>query len=116
MVLAGDYNVIPTDPDAAKPANWVKDALFLPETREAYRQLLARGWADALRALHPGEKIYTFWNYFRQAFARNAGIRIDHLLLSPGLAPRLKAAGVDRDIRALEKTSDHAPAWIEIAN
>jgi exodeoxyribonuclease-3 len=114
VVLAGDYNVIPTELDAAKPASWVKDALFLPETREAYRRLLAQGWTDALRAMHPGEKIYTFWDYFRQAFARNAGIRIDHLLLSPELAPRLKDAGVDRDVRALEKTSDHAPTWIEI--
>jgi exodeoxyribonuclease-3 len=114
VVLAGDYNVIPTERDAAKPASWVKDALFLPESREAYRQLLAQGWTDALRAMHPAEQIYTFWDYFRQAFARNAGIRIDHLLVSPELAPRLKAAGVDRDIRALEKTSDHAPTWIEI--
>lgn len=114
VVLAGDYNVIPTELDAAKPANWVRDALFLPETREAYHQLLAQGWIDSLRHLHPEEKIYTFWDYFRQSFARNSGIRIDHLLLSPDLAPRLKAAGVDRDIRAMEKTSDHAPTWIEI--
>ena len=110
MVLAGDYNVIPTELDAAKPASWVKDALFLPETREAYRRLLAQGWTDALRAMHPGEKIYTFWDYFRQAFARNAGIRIDHLLLSPELAPRLKAAGVDRDVRALRRPATmHRP-------
>ncbi|MGE3821959.1 MAG: exodeoxyribonuclease III [Isosphaeraceae bacterium] len=114
VVLAGDYNVIPTEFDAAKPANWVRDALFLPETRAAYQRLLAQGWTDALRTIHPEERIYTFWDYFRQAFARNAGIRIDHLLLSPDLAPRLKAAGVDRDVRALEKTSDHAPTWIEI--
>ena len=114
VVLAGDYNVIPTDLDADKPGRWADDALFLPETREAYRRLLAQGWTDALRALHPDEKIYTFWDYFRGAFARDAGIRIDHLLLSPGLAPRLRAAGVDRDVRALEKTSDHAPAWIEV--
>jgi exodeoxyribonuclease-3 len=86
-----------------------------PETREAYRELLAQGWTDALRHLHPGEAIYTFWDYMRGAFTRNAGLRIDHLLLSPGLAPRLRAAGVDRDVRALEKTSDHAPTWIEIA-
>lgn len=115
VVLAGDYNVIPTELDASRPASWVKDALFLPESREAYRRLLAQGWTDALRAMHPEEKIYTFWDYFRQSFARDAGIRIDHLLLSPVLAPRLRAAGVDRDIRALEKTSDHAPTWIEIA-
>jgi exodeoxyribonuclease-3 len=115
VVLAGDFNVIPTEQDAAKPERWVDDALFLPETREVYRDLLAQGWTDALRALHPGTKIYTFWDYFRNTFARNAGIRIDHLLLSPELAPRLEAAGVDRDVRALEKTSDHAPAWVELA-
>jgi exodeoxyribonuclease-3 len=115
VVLAGDYNVIPTELDADKPERWRDDALFLPETREAYRGLLAQGWTDALRAIHPGDKIYTYWDYFRNAFARNAGIRIDHLLLSPGLASRLRAAGVDREVRALEKTSDHAPTWIEIA-
>jgi exodeoxyribonuclease III len=115
VVLAGDYNVIPTERDAARPERWVDDALFLPETREAYRDLLAQGWTDALRTLYPAEKIYTFWDYFRNAFARNAGIRIDHLLLSPELAPILRAAGVDRDVRALEKTSDHAPTWVELA-
>jgi exodeoxyribonuclease-3 len=90
------------------------DARFRPETREAYRRLLAQGWTDALRHLHPDEVIYTFWDYMRGAFSRNAGLRIDHLLLSPGLAPRLRAAGVDRDIRAMEKTSDHAPTWVEL--
>jgi exodeoxyribonuclease-3 len=114
IVLAGDYNVIPEEVDAARPERWVDDALFLPETRDAYRKLLSQGWSDALRALHPTEKIYTFWDYFRNAFARNSGIRIDHLLLSPEHAPRLKSAGVDRDVRALEKTSDHAPTWIEL--
>jgi exodeoxyribonuclease III len=116
IVLASDYNVIPTELDAYKPERWVDDALFLPETREAYRQLLAQGWTDALRHLHPDEVIYTFFDYMRGAFTRNAGLRIDHLLLSPELAPRLKAAGVDRDIRAMEKTSDHAPTWIEIGD
>ena len=114
VILAGAYNVIPAERDASKPERWVDDALFLPETRAAYRRLLAQGWTDALRTLHPEETIYTFWDYFRGAFARNAGIRIDHLLLGPALAPRLQAAGVDRDVRALEKTSDHAPTWIEI--
>jgi exodeoxyribonuclease-3 len=114
VVLAGDYNVIPTERDAARPERWADDALFLPETRDAFHWLLAQGWTDALRALHPDQKIFTFWDYFRRAFARDDGIRIDHLLLSPELAPRLKAAGVDRDVRALEKTSDHAPTWIEI--
>ena len=116
MVLAGDYNVIPTELDVYKPERWVDDALFLPETREAYRRLLAQGWTDSLRHLHPDETIYTFWDYMRGAFSRNAGLRIDHLLLSPELAPRLKAAGVDRDIRAMEKTSDHAPTWVEVGD
>jgi exodeoxyribonuclease III len=114
VVLAGDYNVMPTDLDVYKPERWLDDALFRPEVRKAYADLLAQGWTDALRALHPGERIYTFWDYFRNAYRRDAGLRIDHLLLSPALAPRLKAAGVDRDVRAWEKTSDHAPTWIEL--
>jgi exodeoxyribonuclease-3 len=109
VVLAGDYNVIPTERDVYKPERWVDDALLRRETREAYRRLLAQGWTDALRHLHPDEVIYTFWDYMRGAFSRNAGLRIDHPLLSPPLAPRLKAADVDRDVRATEKTSDHAP-------
>ena len=92
----------------------VDDALFAPEVRALYARLLAQGWTDSLRHLHPGETIYTFWDYFRNAYARDAGLRIDHLLLSPSLAPRLKAAGVDRDVRGWEKTSDHAPTWIEL--
>jgi len=114
VVLAGDYNVIPTELDVYKPERWVDDALFLPQSREAYRKLLAQGWTDALRRLHPDEKIYTFWKYFRDAYARDAGIRIDHLLLNPALAPRLIAAGVDREVRGWEKASDHAPTWIEL--
>lgn len=114
-VLAGDYNVMPTDLDVYKPERWVDDALFRPEVRQAYRDLVDQGWTDALRALHPDERIFTFWDYFRNAFARDAGLRIDHLLLSPKLAPRLKAAGVDREVRGWEKTSDHAPTWIELA-
>jgi exodeoxyribonuclease III len=114
VILAGDYNVIPTELDVYKPERWVDDALFRPETREAYRRLLAQGWTDALRHLHPGEVVYTFWDYMRGAFSRNSGLRIDHLLLSPALAPRLKSAGVDRDVRAMEKTSDHAPTWVAI--
>jgi len=113
-VLAGDFNVIPTDADVYKPERWVKDALFRPESREAFHLLLEQGWLDAIRAMHPDETIYTFWDYFRNAFERNAGIRIDHLLLSPQLAGRLKAAGVDRDVRARDKPSDHAPTWIEL--
>jgi exodeoxyribonuclease-3 len=115
VVLAGDYNVMPTDLDVYAPERWVDDALFRPEVREAYRHLVEQGWTDALRALHPGERIYTFWKYFRNAFARDAGLRIDHLLLSPPLAKRLILAGVGRDVRGREHASDHAPAWIELA-
>ncbi len=114
VILAGDYNVMPTDLDVYKPERWLDDALFAPETRDAYARLLAQGWTDALRTLHPDETIYTFWDYFRNAWSRNAGLRIDHLLLSPSIAPRLKAADVDREVRSWEKTSDHAPAWIEL--
>ena len=84
--------------------------------REAYRRLVEQGWTDALRALHRDERIYTFWKYFRNAFARNAGLRIDHFLLSPSIADRLVAAGVDRDVRGRERASDHAPVWIELAD
>ena len=115
VVLAGDYNVMPTDIDVYKPERWVNDALFRPETREAFHNLAAQGWTDALRTLHPNETIYTFWDYFRDAFGRNAGLRIDHLLLSPKLAKRLKAAGVDKHVRGWEKSSDHAPTWIELS-
>lgn len=115
VVLAGDYNVIPTDLDVYAPERWLDDALFRPEVREAYRRLVAQGWTDALRELHPGERIYTFWMYLRNALARNAGLRIDHFLLSPPLAKRLIAAVVDRDTRSREKASDHAPVWIELA-
>jgi exodeoxyribonuclease-3 len=116
VVLAGDYNVIPTELDAKKPANWVSDALFFPESRDAYRRLLTQGWVDAIRTRYPDEAIYTFWDYFRNSFSRNEGIRIDHLLLSPNLAPQLSAAGVDREVRGWEKTSDHAPTWIELSD
>lgn len=115
VVLAGDYNVMPTELDVHKPERWVDDALFRPEVREAFHQLMAQGWTDALRTLHPGERIYTFWDYFRNAYPRDAGLRIDHLLLSPVLAGRLVAAGVDREVRGWEKTSDHAPTWIDLA-
>jgi exodeoxyribonuclease-3 len=114
-VLAGDYNVMPTDLDVYAPERWRDDALFRPEVREAYARLIEQGWTDSVRALHPGERIYTFWDYFRNAFSRNAGLRIDHLLLSRDLAPRLRSASVDRDARAKEKPSDHAPTWIELA-
>jgi exodeoxyribonuclease III len=113
-VLAGDFNVMPTEIDVYKPERWVDDALFRPETRAAFQRLLDQGWQDALRTMHPGERIYTFWDYFRNAFGRDAGLRIDHLLLSPALAGALKAADVDRNVRGREKPSDHAPTWIEL--
>jgi exodeoxyribonuclease III len=116
VVLAGDYNVIPTEFDVYKPERWVDDALFRTETRTAYARLLAQGWTDSLRHLHPGERVYTFWDYFRNAYARDAGLRIDHLLVSPGLNAALSAAGVDRDVRGWEKSSDHAPVWIELTD
>lgn len=114
VVLAGDYNVMPTDLDVYAPERWREDALFRIEVREAYARLLDQGWCDALRALHPDEAIYTFWDYLRNRYARDAGLRIDHLLLSPALQPRLRRAEVDREVRGWEKTSDHAPVWIEL--
>lgn len=115
VALVGDFNVMPTELDVYKPERWVDDALFRPETRAAYARLVAQGWTDSIRKLHPKERIYTFWDYFRNAYARDAGLRIDHLLLNPALAKRLRRAGVDRDVRGWEKTSDHAPTWIELA-
>ncbi len=114
VVLAGDYNIIPTDLDVYKPERWVNDALFAPEAKAAFAKLLKRGWTDALRKLHPDEQVFTFWDYFRNAWARDAGLRIDHFLLNKPAAKRLKAAGVDRSVRGWEKTSDHAPVWIEL--
>jgi len=116
VVLTGDYNVMPTELDAYKPERWVTDALFRPETRAAFHKLVAQGWTDAIRKLYPNETIYTFWDYFRDAYSRNAGLRIDHFLLSPQLDQRLKAAGVDRNVRGWEKSSDHGPVWIELAD
>ncbi len=114
VVLTGDYNVMPKELDVYKPERWVDDALFRPETRKAFHNLVAQGWTDAIRKLYPDEVIYTFWDYFRNAFERNAGLRIDHFLLSPHLEKRLTAAGVDRYVRGWEKSSDHAPVWIEL--
>jgi exodeoxyribonuclease-3 len=116
VVLAGDYNVMPTELDVYKPERWVDDALFRVEVRDAYRELVEQGWTDALRHLNPGKRIYTFWDYFRNAYGRDAGLRIDHFLLSPGVAERLVKAGVDKDVRGWEHTSDHAPVWIELAD
>lgn len=114
VILIGDFNVIPTDNDVYKPERWVKDALFMPESKAAYKKLLEQGWTDAIRKLYPREKVYTFWDYFRNAWARNAGIRIDHILLSPQLKKKLTDGGVDTHVRGWEKTSDHAPVWIHL--
>jgi exodeoxyribonuclease III len=114
VILAGDYNVIPTGRDVYKPERWTDDALFRVEVREAFARLVQQGWVDSLRTLHPDAQIYTFWDYFRNAYARDAGLRIDHLLLNPALAGRLSAAGVDRDVRGWDKASDHAPTWVEL--
>ncbi|MEO5586619.1 MAG: exodeoxyribonuclease III [Novosphingobium sp.] len=116
IMLAGDFNVMPTDLDVYKPERWRDDALFAPEVRDAYFRLLGQGWTDALRARHPDEVIYTFWDYFRNAYGRNAGLRIDHVLLSPPLRDRLTDAQVDSHVRGWEKTSDHAPVWVELAD
>lgn len=116
VVLAGDFNVMPTELDVYKPERWVKDALFRPEVRSAFHSLVSQGWTDALRKIYPNETIYTFWDYFRNAYERDAGLRIDHFLLSPHLERRLTAAGVDRFVRGWEKSSDHGPVWIELAD
>ena len=114
VVLAGDFNVVPTDEDIYNPKSWLRDALLQPESRACYRRLLAQGWVDSLRTLHPDERIYTFWDYFRDHWKRNAGLRLDHLLLNAELAPRLADAGVDTWVRDRPKASDHAPAWIKL--
>ena len=114
VILAGDYNVIPAELDVYKPERWQDDALFRLEVRQALRQLIDQGWTDAIRALHPDERVYTFWDYLRNAWGRNAGLRLDHLLLSPAIAGQLTAAGVDREVRGWEKASDHAPVWVKI--
>ncbi len=114
VVLAGDFNVVPTDFDIYDPRSWRNDALLQPESRACFQRLLDQGWIDTLRHLHPQERIYTFWDYFRQHWPRNAGLRIDHLLVNAELAPRLLAAGVDRWVRDLPKASDHAPVWLTL--
>jgi exodeoxyribonuclease-3 len=114
VVLCGDFNVVPTDFDIYNPRSWRKDALLQPESRACWERLLAQGWTDAIRTLHPQEPIFTFWDYFRQHWERNAGLRIDHLLLNSALAPALREAGVDTWVRGLEKASDHAPTWVRL--
>jgi exodeoxyribonuclease III len=114
VVLAGDYNVVPEPRDIYPTKSYVENALVQPEARAAYADLLSQGWTDALRALHPEAELFTFWDYRRNRWQRNAGLRLDHLLLSPDLAARLAAAGIDRETRGREDASDHAPVWIEI--
>ena len=112
VVLAGDYNVAPTPFDIYPTKSWDKDALIQPRSRAAFASLLAQGWTDAIRTKYPTKPMFTFWDYKRNRWPRDAGLRLDHLLLSPALAPRLLKAGVDRDTRGEEGASDHAPAWI----
>jgi exodeoxyribonuclease-3 len=112
VVLAGDYNVVPTDFDIYNPKSWKNDALLQPASRALYEDLLAQGWTDTLRALHPGKSMYTFWDYFRNHWARNAGLRIDHLLTNAIAASRVKESGVDAWVRGEPHASDHAPTWI----
>ena len=113
-VLAGDYNVVPTDFDIYDPRSWRNDALLQPETRECYQRLLAQGWTDALRARFPDQRVYTFWDYFRQHWQRNSGLRIDHLLLNRPLQAQLADAGVDTWVRAQPGASDHTPTWVRL--
>jgi exodeoxyribonuclease III len=112
FVLAGDYNVVPTDADIYSPRSWLRNALLQPQSRESYQGLIRQGWVDALDQIHPAKPLFTFWDYFRGHWQRDAGLRIDHLLLNPLLASRLKSAGVDRWVRGQPGASDHAPAWI----
>lgn len=114
VALIGDFNVMPTELDTYKPEKYLDNALFRTETRAAFQELLDLGWTDAIRSLYPDEPIYTFWDYFRNAYTRNAGLRIDHFLLNSQLVKRLKDAGVDKAVRGWEKSSDHAPVWITI--
>jgi len=116
IVLAGDFNVVPTPADIYQTTSWDKDALLQPESRQAYARLIQSGWTDALRKKHPRETIYTYWDYKRHRWPRNAGLRIDHLLLSPKVARRLIDAGVDAEVRGWEGASDHAPTWIALKN
>ena len=116
VIMAGDFNVIPEDIDAYKPERWVNDAVFFPESRDYYRKLIKQGWTDSIRTLYPTSKIFTYWDYFRNAFGRDAGIRMDHILLNKALRNRLKKGGVHKHVRGWENTSDHAPVWVEISD
>jgi exodeoxyribonuclease-3 len=114
VVLVGDYNVIPTDNDVYKPERWLDDALFRPEVRLAFNRLMEQGWTDVIRTQHREEIIYTFWDYFRNAYTRNAGLRIDHFLINSRIKKRLLESGVDKHVRSWEKSSDHAPVWLTL--
>ncbi len=114
VVLAGDYNVVPTEFDIYASKSWKNNALLQPQSRAAFKRLVDQGWTDALRHLHPGKPMFTFWDYFRDHFARDAGMRLDHVLLSPAIASSLECAGVDRTVRAADGASDHAPVWITL--
>ena len=116
VILIGDFNVMPTELDTYKPEKYINDALFRVEVREAYKNLVGQGWTDAIRTLYPNDRIYTFWDYFRDAYGRNAGLRIDHFLLNKNIAGRLTAATVDKDVRGWKGVSDHAPVWIGLSD
>ena len=110
-----DYNVVPAEIDAVIPARWVGDAVFFPESRKAYADMLSLGWVDAMRKIHPGKGIYTYWNFsYRGGYDRSSVLRMDHLLASPSIAAAIRDAGVDVETRGWEKPSDHAPAWIDV--
>lgn len=115
VILVGDYNVIPTDIDTYKPEKYLDNALFFPESKQAYQKLLASGWTDAIRKLYPTQRIYTFYDYMRNAYRRDAGLRIDHFLLNDLILPKLLGGQVDKHVRGWEKASDHCPVWIELA-
>ena len=115
-ILCGDFNVAPAPLDIYPTTSWDDDALVHPKSRAAFARLLKQGWVDALRATHPEERIYTFWHYMRRRWERDAGLRLDHFLLSPAIAGHLKSAGVDRDVRGRQFASDHAPVWVEITS
>jgi exodeoxyribonuclease-3 len=114
-ILGGDFNVAPTGLDIYPTTSWDDDALIHPKSRQAFARLIEQGWTDAVREQHPNERVYTFWHYMRHRWERDAGLRLDHLLLSPSLAPRLEEAGVDRAVRGREGASDHAPVWIRLS-
>jgi exodeoxyribonuclease-3 len=115
IILAGDFNVAPTEIDIYPTRSWDDDALIQPQSRAAYARLVKQGWTDSLRALHPNQRVYTFWHYIRHRFERDAGLRLDHLLVSPSLASRLTDSGVDRAVRGEQGANDHAPAWIMLS-